>query len=361
MSRGYREWTQEEDDLLAKRVAEGVTSPRIATELDRTSKSVSKRIEALGISRYSRTPPSDAEQWEQARDAHAASVRRNAETYDWLRPVEMEAPPRVPVTSAPAPFTLVAGDFHFGMQDDRAVALFLRAIEEIRPRQVILNGDTVDLLAVSRYPKDCRRGKKWDLRDEVRPFHGFLKDLHAIGDSWGVKIVETSANHSGNGTDGRWWRYLNDRCPELLGHDEAEERLSYQTWFFPTWSSITLEDSVMVADDLLVMHGDMVRSEAGYTAKASREKWMNSVLVNHTHRIGLAPKTITAIQGKPTSYVRGYENGCLCKLEVPYGRALNWQQGFAVVGESTECFAVEQVFIDNGRCNVAALGKTLSV
>lgn len=360
-----RPWTPAEEEQLRQLCAEpGLEAPDMAARLGRNINSVRNKMQSLGLHvtrKYNAPPtqPSDAELWEERKKLAEQEVTRRQEVYDWLRPIEVGAPPRQAITQSPAPFTLVAGDFHFGMQDDRAVSLFLETVRELKPKRVILNGDTVDLLAVSRYPKDKRRGKTWDLRDEVTAFHSFLKELHTIGDPYGLEVVETEANHSGDGTAGRWWRYLNDRCPELLGHSEAEERLSYASWFFPKWSSIRLVNDVMIADELLVLHGDMVRSHAAFTAKASREKWMNSVLVNHTHRMGFSPKTVTAHAGRPTSYVRAYENGCMCKLEVPYGVALDWQQGYAIVCEDAGLFSVEQVIIDNGRANIAALGKTL--
>jgi hypothetical protein len=359
--RNYHPWTEADEHRLRALLQERLPARVIAQRMDRSTASVTNKMTALGLlalPRFSDDDPA-VQEWESKRDAAIAEVDRRAETYEWLRPVNLPAPPKVKVTSKPSAFTLVAGDFHFGMEDQRAIALFLASVEALKPKRIILNGDTVDLLAVSRYPKDVRKGKTWSLQDEVIPFHAFLKALHEIGDSWGMEIVETEANHSGNGTAGRWWRYLNDRCPELLGHARAEEFLSYERWFFPEWSTIKLVDSVMIADDLMVLHGDMVRGEAAYTAKATREKWMNSVLVNHTHRMGFAPKTITAHAGRPTSYVRAYENGCMCKLEVPYGVALNWQQGFAVICEDANLFSVEQVFVDNGQANIAALGKTL--
>lgn len=357
MRDNYKPWTDAEVDRLTDLLTR-VSPKRAARELGRSYPSITNKMASLGL-RAPRDESDAVQDWEARRRAATEEVDRRAEVYEWLRPVELPAPPRQAVKGTPTPFTLVAGDFHFGMEDKRVCDIILAAVEALKPKRVILNGDTVDLLAVSRYPKDRRRGKTWELRDEVAAFHGFLHSLHRLGDGWGIEIVETEANHSGDGTAGRWWRYLNDRCPELLGHAEAEERLSYAAWFFPRWSSIRLVNDVMVADDLLVMHGDMVRSHAAYTAKASREKWMNSVLVNHTHRMGFSPKTITAHAGRPTSYVRAYENGCCCLLEVPYGVALDWQQGFALVSEGPDGFGVEQVVVDNGRANIAALGKTL--
>lgn len=357
MPKDYKPWTEAEEETLRDLAKRDMTIPQIAGALNRSRNSVANKAQSLGVRTKN---PLHRYQDEDANVRESMEKRAfNPDFYEWLRPVEVSPPPKQNVTRNPAPFTIIGGDFHFGMEDPRACALLLSTVEALRPKRVILNGDTVDLLAVSRYPKDRRSGKTWELRDEVAAFHGFLRELHRIGDSWGIEILETEANHSGDGTAGRWWRYLNDRCPELLGHAEAEERLSYASWFFPKWSSIRLVSDVMVADDLLVLHGDMVRSHAAYTAKATREKWMNSVIVNHTHRMGFSPKTVTAHAGRPTSYVRAYENGCLCKLEVPYGVALDWQQGFAVVCEDKDAFGVEQVMIDNGRASIAALGKTL--
>lgn len=358
--RDYRVWSPAEEETLRAKVTEpGKSTPDIAREMGRPIASIRNKMQSLDLHTSPRRGSLPVEEWEARKKNAELDVQRRQEVYDWIRPVEMAAPPKAKVTSKPAPFTLVAGDFHFGMHDPRCLSLILSTVEAIKPKRVILNGDTVDLLAVSRYPKDKRKGKTWELRDEVSAFHSFLHTLHSIGNSWGLEVVETEANHSGNGTAGRWWRYLNDRCPELLGHAKAEELLGYERWFFPEWSNIKLVESVMIADDLLVMHGDLVRGAAAYTAKASREKWMNSVLVNHTHRMGFSPKTISAISGRPPAYVRAYENGCACLLEVPYGVALDWQQGFALVCEDKDAYGVEQVVIDNGRCNVTALGKTL--
>lgn len=358
-------WTPADEATLRELVEEKCNAPTIARRMKRRLNSIRNKMQALGLKVLAERFPVEsetvAERWDKMRRRATEEAEHRIAALDWLRPVALPAPTRPKTTGKPGPFTLVAGDFHFGMHDDRALALFLATVEALKPKRVILNGDTVDLLAVSKYPKDHRKGKTWELRDEVAAFHSFLHSLHAIGDAWKIEVVETEANHSGNGTAGRWWRYLNDRCPELLGHNKAEELLSYETWFFPEWSNIKLVNDYMIADELLVIHGDIVRKDAGYTAKASREKWMNSILVNHTHRMGFSPKTITAHAGRPTSYVRAYENGCLCKVEVPYAVALDWQQGFAIVCEESDLFSVEQVIIDNGRANVAALGRTIRV
>jgi hypothetical protein len=298
-------------------------------------------------------------EWEDRRDRAKEDLRRQAEVYDWLRPVELPAPERARVMGKPNGFTLVIGDMHFPKHDERTLAIFIQTVAALKPQRVILNGDTVDLLAVSKYPKDARRRFKWELRDEVAAFHGFLRELHTIGDAWGLEVVETDSNHAGNGTGGRWWRYLSDRCPELLGHSEAEERLSYQSWFYPRWSTIRLVESVVIADDLLVLHGDMVRGKGGYTARAHMEKWQSSTLNNHTHRAGSTVRRIPAVGSRGEGVQRSYEIGCACDLSPVYASVPDWANAFGVIAHDATSYGVEIVHVTNGRASVAALGASL--
>lgn len=299
-------------------------------------------------------------EWEDRAERAKEDLRLKAEVYDWLRPVELPAPVRATVTSTPNPFTLVIGDFHFPSHDERTCAIFLQAVAALKPSRVILNGDTVDLLAVSKYPKDARVGFTWKLRDEVHAFHGFLRELEGIGNAWGMTVVETEANHSGNGTEGRWWRYLSDRCPELLGHDDAKDMLSYERWFYPKWSGITLVQEVVIADDLLVLHGDMVRGKGGYTARAHQEKWMSSTMNSHTHRQGATTRRIPARGTRGEGIYRSYEIGCACDLSPCYSRVPDWACGFAIVSHDDTSYGVELVNVTGGRANIAALGASLA-
>ena len=303
-----------------------------------------------------------ASDWETKVERAKEDLERKAEVYDWLRPVELPAPDRPRVTGKPNPYTLVIGDMHFPSQCDRTLAIFLQTVAALKPRRVILNGDTVDLLAVSKYPKDARARFNWKLRDEVHAFHAFLRQLHGIGDAWEMEVVETTANHSGSGTASRWWRYLSERCPELLGHDDAEERLSYENWFFPKWSSIRIVESLVIADDLLVIHGDMARANGGYSARGHAEKWQSSTLNNHTHRSGSSIKRLPAVGSRPEGIRRAYEIGCACDLSPVYSSAPDWANGFAVIShdEPAGLYGVELVQVVGGRASVAALGGSLA-
>lgn len=279
---------------------------------------------------------------------------------DWLdklRPVQLPAPKPAKVLKTASNFTLVAGDFHFPQQCDATVSVFLETVRQLRPKRVILNGDTVDLLAVSKYPKDQRY--TWDLRAEVTAFHDFLHRLMSIGNAWGMTVTETEANHSGNGTASRWHRYLSDRVPVLYGHPKAQELLNYQTWFYPEWCPITLADHVMIADDLLVIHGELVRKFGGYSAKGHAEKWQSSVMHNHTHRIGQSFLRIPAVGTRGEGVRRSFEIGCMCDLTPSYVTAPDWSNGFAIIAHDAEDYGVELVNVSRGQAVVAALGQTV--
>lgn len=303
-----------------------------------------------------------ASDWESRVERAKEDLAVRADVYDWLRPVELPAPEKHKVIGKPNPYTLVISDQHFPSHDQPTLAIFLQSVAALKPRRVILNGDTVDLLAVSKYPKDARARFTWKLRDEVQAFHGFLRELHGLGDAWDMEVVETNSNHAGNGTGGRWWRYLSDRCPELLGHDDAEAMLSYERWFYPKWSSITLVESVVIADDLLVLHGDMVRGNGGYTARGHAEKWQSSTLNGHSHRLGSSIRRLPAVGSRPEGIRRAYESGCACDLSPVYSSAPDWSLGFAVIAhdDANASYGVELVNVVGKIAVVAAIGASLA-
>lgn len=281
------------------------------------------------------------------------------EWLDRMRPVAVK-PPSLPraTLAATTGLTIAAGDLHFPQHDERSCAVFIETCAKLKPSRVILNGDLPDMLAVSKYPTDARRRFNWTLQDEAAAMHGFLRELEAAVPR-DCAIVETEANHSGNGTASRWWRYLSDRAPALMAFPQAEEKLSYQAWWYPEWSRIRLVESVVIADDLLVIHGDIVRKHAAYSARATMEKWASSVMHSHTHRLGMGHQNIPALPNRDAGVLKFYEIGCLCRLDPSYASAPNWSNGFAIIREDGERYGVELVGIVNGAAVVTTLGQTV--
>jgi hypothetical protein len=276
--------------------------------------------------------------------------------WDRFRPVTVSPPPKRSMKSAEAGVTVVASDFHFPLQDEMAVGIFLETIRQLKPERVILNGDLPDLLALSRYPKDVRH--TWGLAAEAEAYSAFLYQLEEVLPK-DARLYEIDANHSGNGTESRWWRYLSERIPELLQHPRAKAEMTYQRWWHPDWSRIEMLPEMVLHDDLLITHGDMARKWGGYTAKAHSERYVNSVMHGHTHRMGSHVRRVPAVGSRQEQVIRAYEIGCMCQLDPSYTSVPDWAQGFAIVMGDEATYAVELVSITNGAAAVAALHTTL--
>jgi hypothetical protein len=365
-------WTPAEEEQLKEYTARGWSIRQIAQLMERSNGSVSNKQDALGIGKVrnvlkigrnldtSGAYVSGSDNSGAYAPDYSAKEPPIPEWLDALRPVQLAAPPKYQATQTPTDHVLVAGDFHFPEHDPAACNVLLETLRQLRPKQLILNGDTVDLLAVSRYPKDQR--KVYQLRDEVAAFHAFLHEAVRIGSAWGLEIVETEANHSGNGTASRWHRYLSDRVPVLYAHPKAEQLLHYENWFYPEWAPIRLVESVVLNEELLVIHGDMVRKHAAYSARGHAEKWHFSVMHSHTHRMGATMERIPAVGGREESVRRAYEIGCMCQLNPSYASAPNWTNGFAIVALSDEpgLYGVDLVSIQQGKAVVPSLGQTIT-
>jgi predicted DNA-binding protein YlxM (UPF0122 family) len=287
-----------------------------------------------------------------------------------IRCVQFPPPPKPKTYSSPNRIALVIGDTHFGVECWDTLNIFLQTVDELRPEKVILNGDTVDLLSISRYSKDPRHTHT--LNDEIIAYHKFLKLLHDITEPYQTEIIETNGNHSGNGVEGRWWRYISssDDIKQLLCIPTIAEGLSYSKVFHPheSWSRIKLVDSnedeesiVELPDGLFVMHGDVVRKNGGFSARGTFEKRYASTITNHTHRIGSTCQRIPRIGSRPDQIIKNYENGCACKLNPTYVSGANWQNGFSIVNYSEGITGVETVVVHNKKATICSLGKTIKV
>jgi len=275
-----------------------------------------------------------------------------------LSPIKCNVSKNKTLTKKNSDYCLIIGDTHFPVQHKPTIDIFLETVRELSPKTIILNGDTIDMFAISRYPKDIRHN--YSLAEERVEYHKFLAELVNISN--GAKIFETNANHSGNDITGRWFRYLSDRIGELSSLPDIQEKLSYGNIFLGDYQKhVDLVDYVEVTSDLVVLHGDIVRKNGGYSARAHMDKWMVSLMHNHTHRFGSTAQRIPAIGNRKDKQLYAWENGCACDLSPLYGSAPNWQNGFSIISLESEEYGVEQVMVNDNKANICTLGKTVKV
>lgn len=301
-------------------------------------------------------------------EARKAAAKREAgdkleELLDKFRPVLLPPIPLPRTTRTASDVTLVSSDHHWPLQDERVEAIILQTIERVKPHRYILNGDGPDMLALSKYPKDVRKGKSWELRTEQHHAKNWWWQVSALMKRWDGELFETEANHSGNDRESRWRRWLNDNCPVLFQLDGMEELLTYQRFFHPDDAGVQMVDEVVIASDLRVRHGEVVRKHGGYSARAHGDKWQSSVLHGHTHRIGSSIKRRPGIPGvRADEFLKTYETGCVCMIDADYCPGADWAQGFAIIHEDpgSDVYQVEQIHVVNGRATSLSLGGTIA-
>jgi len=271
-----------------------------------------------------------------------------------LSPIKLSNQKRNPNMRNLSKYAVVGSDFHFGCHDPKAISIFLETIDILKPSTIVLNGDTMDFLAISKYPKDIK--VNWSLQTEREEYHKFLNDLVEV--SGGATIFETVSNHSGQSIDGRWRRYLSDRIGELASLDNISELLSYENVFMGDFKNSIKHVDYVDLNGLIVTHGTTVRKNGGASARGEIDKWHTSILHGHTHRIGSTCQRIPSIAGRPETQLFGFEGGCMCSLDSLYASAPNWQQGFNIVSLSDDgnSFGMEQVLINNGVANISTIG-----
>lgn len=378
---GGRKFSPEDDAAIARAYLQKRGMPgwvqHAAQAIGRSSSSVvNRKLQLVGLGRWrviehelgiqpDAVADSDSavQEWAARRDAAKAEVDRIGELVEQYRPVELPPIPFPETTRAAGKTTVVSSDHHWPVQDPRCESIILQAIEILRPRRYILNGDGPDMLSLSKYPKDARRGKSWELRTEQHHAKNWWWNVAKLMRQWDGELYETEANHSGNNRESRWRRWLNENCPVLFQLDGMEDLLTYQRFFHPADAGVQMVDEVVIANDLRVRHGEVVRKHGGYSARAHGDKWQASIMHGHTHRIGSSIKRRPGIPGvRPDEFLKTFETGCACLIDADYCPGADWQQGFAIIHEDTETdsYGVECVQIINGRATSVSLGGTIS-
>lgn len=232
---------------------------------------------------------------------------------------------------------VILGDIHAPFHDPRAISIALAIVEDIQPEVIILNGDIIDLYAVSRFNKDPHRALM--LQDELDETREVLSMIRNAAPS--AQIVYVEGNH-----EARMRAYLISRASELaglsalnltsllgldaLGIEYVPSRGRSAYW---RYGAVT------------VGHFDKCSKHSAYTEKQIVDDRRESIVQNHTHRGGTYYVTLPS--GEILSGVGGF---CLCDTNPEYCTDPNWQSGLVVVTKRTESnrFHTEAVpFIDH--------------
>lgn len=227
------------------------------------------------------------------------------------------------------------GDVHVPFQNAPSLLALRRFMKAFMPDRIYLVGDIMDFYAVSSFDKDPERIT--GLQDEIDQTIQLLSTIRREHSN--TKIIYLEGNH-----EARLQRYLY-KHPEIssLNALSMNNLLSLRAldidWIKQTTSHIYHK--------FIIEHGDIVRQQSAYTARAQLEKRGLSGLSGHTHRLG------THYHSDMSGDYVWCENGCLCELNPEYvvGKP-NWLNGFSVGyfkhGRDNR-FSIEQIPIIKGK------------
>jgi len=227
---------------------------------------------------------------------------------------------------------LVLSDIHIPYHDIEAVQLAVDKGVKDGCDTVYLNGDILDFFGLSFHEKDAR--KRPGVKQEIAMAKEFFQYLrHKFPKA---NIYFKPGNH-----EHRLERYLIIKAPELLDCDEFKLNILLELEKFKI---IYIDKRTKVYfGDLLVEHGDRMKSGGVNPAKTLFNKYKRHVLCGHFHR--KSENIEKVYDGK---LINTFSTGCLCELEPEYFECNNHVHGFARVSMRGDNFKVNNYLIENG-------------
>jgi predicted phosphodiesterase len=173
--------------------------------------------------------------------------------------------------------TLILPDVHVPFHNARLMGKVLKLARDIRPDQVVILGDFLDLYSISSHNKgSLERLSKMKLSDEYKAGWKLMEQVNASCGSASQKDY-IYGNH-----EDRFNRYKSDgdnaKTGDALERPEEALRLAENDWdVHLNW----MEDSVKIGNHLELMHGF---NTCKHAAAKHLEDVEGSVVFSHTHR-----------------------------------------------------------------------------
>ncbi|AER26432.1 metallophosphoesterase [Mycobacterium phage Astro] len=246
-------------------------------------------------------------------------------------------------------------DTQIPYDDRKALKAVVRFIGDYQPTRVIQIGDLMDFPQPSRWSAGTKAEFEGSIfQDCEQAKRRFLEPLRDVYDG-PVSVHE--GNH-----DERARVYLQKNSPALA---ETEAFNIENLLDFDGFGIDLLPEFYKVAPGWISTHGHRggigLSRIAGNTALNAAKKMLSSVVMGHTHRLGIGSYTYGA-GGESSKVVTGMEVGNLMNMKLATylkGGTANWQQGFGLMTVEGQHVKAETIPIIRGKFSVD--GRTWEV
>lgn len=231
---------------------------------------------------------------------------------------------------------LLLSDIHVPYHNIEALTIAINYGKEKNVNAVVLNGDTLDCYALSRYEKDPRKRKFSEELESCRQL------LEIIQRELQCPIYFKLGNH-----EERYEAYLRTKAPELLG--TSEFTLDTLLKFGQYGCELIQDKRIIKAGRLNILHGHEFGRSVFSPVNPARGYYMRakaSVICGHNHQS--STHTENNLEGK---IVTTWSTGCLCEMHPAYLPINKWNHGFAYVNVDSKSgeFEVDNFTIINGK------------
>lgn len=243
---------------------------------------------------------------------------------------------------------VVISDTQLPYEDVKLVQAVIRFIGEYQPDKVVHIGDLMDYPQPSQWSKDTAAEYQGSVfEDSEYCKKRFFEPLRAVYDG-PIGVLE--GNH-----DERPRKYLVRYAPAL-----AESRAFHfeNMLDFEGFGVIRLPDFYDVAPGWVFTHGHLAKISlsrvAGNTALNAAKQFGKSVVMGHTHKLGIVSHT-TGYNNRVDRVLTGFEVGNLMDMTAASylkGATANWQQGFGVVHIDDDHVSPQIIAVTGGRFTV---------
>jgi hypothetical protein len=211
----------------------------------------------------------------------------------------------------------VLSDIHVPYHSEVALGAAVADLKSSGIDALVLNGDTCDFYAISRWTKNPRHRNFKGEVEQIRQLVSWIRQEFPT-----IPIVFKTGNH-----EERWAHWLWQHAPEIS--DEPEMGLA--SWLRLDQHDITLVDDQrpIMAGKLPILHGHEKGKGISAPVNQARGAFLrlhHTVLEGHGHR--------TSGHCEPDMFgheVFCWSTGCLCDLRPEYARLNKWNHGFAAV------------------------------
>ena len=212
----------------------------------------------------------------------------------------------------------VLSDIHVPYHSEVALRAAVEHLQAVGINALVLNGDTADFYAISRWAKNPKKRNFEAELEQVRQLLGWMRQEFPD-----IPILFKCGNH-----EERWEFWLWQHAPEIA---TMREEMGLENWLHLKRHNVTLVENQrpIMAGKLPILHGHEKGKGISAPVNQARGAFLrlhHTVLEGHGHR--------TSGHCEPDmwgSEVFCWSTGCLCDLRPEYARLNKWNHGFATV------------------------------